>query len=295
MKTERKIILEKIGMAMIIAFFVYIFLASIKFNEKSNSFLIFRSMLGPVHIFIGFSCLFGIHILDFFKDLIKGLKKIKIKELILFLKYVFIYQGFMLLTTNLNDYQNLNVNGFIDFYISVTMILFVLAEEYIFRYIVQKKLMDVCDDYGILFMAIVFGFFHYGRFKQGFTFGIGIGFIYALTEKNIAYTFLIHYFLNMLLSVKIIVFFQNIFMNTSLVANEANKTTGVISILVGVILILIQLLLKSNIYLSITRREKEILKKLINQIKYLPELVTTFPINLTLFIRIFIYIQKIIW
>ena len=56
MNLERKKILEKIGYATIVSFIIFIFLASIKFKEVSNSFLVFRSLLNPISIFIGFSC-----------------------------------------------------------------------------------------------------------------------------------------------------------------------------------------------------------------------------------------------
>ncbi|MGF0095695.1 CPBP family intramembrane glutamic endopeptidase [Peptoniphilus sp. SGI.035] len=287
MKAEEKKILEKIGMAMIVSFIIFIFLASIKFKEVSDSFLVLRSLLNPISIFIGFSCLFGIHVADFFKDLIKGMKKIKIKELILFFKYVFIYQGIIILTTNLNAYKDLNVSRFIDLYINITMILAVLFEEYIFRYIIQGKLMDVCDDYGILFMAIVFGFFHYGKYKSGFLFGIVLGIVYIMTE-NITYTVIIHYFLNSTLSLRIVVFLQNIFMATNVELDGLNNTTGFISLLLGVVLMLVQLLLKGNYIYSFRQKEKELLKKILQQIKYLPELIKTFPLNMVLFFRFFI-------
>ncbi|MCI5643241.1 MAG: CPBP family intramembrane metalloprotease [Peptoniphilus sp.] len=287
MKAEEKKILEKIGMAMIVSFIIFIFLASIKFKEVSDSFLVLRSLLNPISIFIGFSCLFGIHVADFFKDLIKGMKKIKIKELILFFKYVFIYQGIIILTTNLNAYKDLNVSRFIDLYINITMILAVLFEEYIFRYIIQGKLMDVCDDYGILFMAIVFGFFHYGKYKSGFLFGIVLGIVYIMTE-NITYTVIIHYFLNSTLSLRIVVFLQNIFMATNVELDGLNNTTGFISLLLGVVLMLVQLLLKGNYIYSFRQKEKELLKKVSQQIKYLPELIKTFPLNMVLFFRFFI-------
>lgn len=287
MKAEEKKILEKIGMAMIVSFIIFIFLASIKFKEVSDSFLVLRSLLNPISIFIGFSCLFGIHVADFFKDLIKGMKKIKIKELILFFKYVFIYQGIIILTTNLNAYKDLNVSRFIDLYINITMILAVLFEEYIFRYIIQGKLMDVCDDYGILFMSIVFGFFHYGKYKSGFLFGIVLGIVYIMTE-NITYTVIIHYFLNSTLSLRIVVFLQNIFMATNVELDGLNNTTGFISLLLGVVLMLVQLLLKGNYIYSFRQKEKELLKKVLQQIKYLPELIKTFPLNMVLFFRFFI-------
>ena len=79
MNLERKKILEKIGYATIVSFIIFIFLASIKFKEVSNSFFVFRSLLNPVSIFIGFSCFFGIHLREFFRDLIKGIKEIKVK------------------------------------------------------------------------------------------------------------------------------------------------------------------------------------------------------------------------
>lgn len=287
MKAEEKKILEKIGMAMIVSFIIFIFLASIKFKEVSDSFLVLRLLLNPISIFIGFSCLFGIHVADFFKDLIKGMKKIKIKELILFFKYVFIYQGIIILTTNLNAYKDLNVSRFIDLYINITMILAVLFEEYIFRYIIQGKLMDVCDDYGILFMSIVFGFFHYGKYKSGFLFGIVLGIVYIMTE-NITYTVIIHYFLNSTLSLRIVVFLQNIFMATNVELDGLNNTTGFISLLLGVVLMLVQLLLKGNYIYSFRQKEKELLKKILQQIKYLPELIKTFPLNMVLFFRFFI-------
>lgn len=53
MNLERKKILEKIGYATFVSFIIYIFLASIKFKEVSNSFFVFRSLLNPVSIFIG--------------------------------------------------------------------------------------------------------------------------------------------------------------------------------------------------------------------------------------------------
>ncbi|MFR4555932.1 MAG: CPBP family intramembrane glutamic endopeptidase, partial [Peptoniphilus sp.] len=212
MDLDRKKILEKIGYATIVSFIVFIFLASIKFKGVSDSFLVFRSLLNPISIFIGFSCFFGIHVRDFFKDLIKGIKEIKVQELILFLKYVFIYQGIIILTTNLDALQEMSndTTSFVDLYVSITMILFVLFEEYIFRYLVQRKLMNVSKDYGILVMAIVFGLFHYGKYKSGFLFGIAVGIIYAITE-NITCTVIIHYFLNSTVSMRIVVFFQNLF------------------------------------------------------------------------------------
>ncbi|OLR64673.1 CPBP family intramembrane glutamic endopeptidase [Peptoniphilus porci] len=289
MKAEGKKILEKIGMAMIVSFIIFIFLSSIKFKEASDSFLVFRSLLNPISIFIGFSCLFGIHVADFFKDLIKGMKNIKIKELILFFKYVFIYQGIIILTTNLNFLQESNneTSEFIDLYLIIMMILFVLFEEYIFRYLIQTKLMNVCNDYGILFMAIVFGFFHYGKYKSGFLFGIVLGIVYIMTE-NITYTVIIHYFLNSTLSLRIVVFLQNFFMATNVELDGLNNTTGFISLLLGVVLMLVQLLLKGNYIYSFRQKEKELLKKVLQQIKYLPELIKTFPLNMVLFFRFFI-------
>lgn len=289
MKAEGKKILEKIGMAMIVSFIIFIFLSSIKFKEASDSFLVFRSLLNPISIFIGFSCLFGIQVINFFKDLIIGMKKIKIKELILFFKYVFIYQGIIILTTNLNFLQESNneTSEFIDLYLIIMMILFVLFEEYIFRYLIQTKLMKVCNDYGILFMAIVFGFFHYGKYKSGFLFGIVLGIVYIMTE-NIAYTVIIHYFLNSTLSLRILVFLQNIFMATNVELDGLNNTTGFISLLLGVVLMLVQLLLKGNYIYSFRQKEKELLKKVLQQIKYLPELIKIFPLNMVLFFRFFI-------
>ncbi|NMW86078.1 CPBP family intramembrane metalloprotease [Peptoniphilus sp. AGMB00490] len=289
MKAEGKKILEKIGMAMIVSFIIFIFLSSIKFKEASDSFLVFRSLLNPISIFIGFSCLFGIHVADFFKDLIKGMKNIKIKELILFFKYVFIYQGIIILTTNLNFLQESNneTSEFIDLYLIIMMILFVLFEEYIFRYLIQTKLMNVCNDYGILFMAIVFGFFHYGKYKSGFLFGIVLGIVYIMTE-NITYTVIIHYFLNSTLSLRIVVFLQNFFMATNVELDGLNNTTGFISLLLGVVLMLVQLLLKGNYIYSFRQKEKELLKKVLQQIKYLPELIKIFPLNMVLFFRFFI-------
>lgn len=296
MDLDRKKILEKIGYATIVSFIIYIFLASIKFKGASDSFFVFRSLLNPISIFIGFSCFFGIHIREFFRDLIKGIKEIKVKELILFLKYVFIYQGIIILTTNLDVLQEAGneTSNFIDLYVSITMILFVSFEEYIFRYLVQKKLMNVTSDYGILFMAIVFGFFHYGKYKSGFLFGIVLGIVYIMTE-NIAYTVIIHYFLNSTLSLRIVVFLQNVFMATNVELDGLNNTTGFISLLLGVVLMLVQLLLKGNYIYSFRQKEKELLKKVLQQIKYLPELIKTFPLNMVLFFRFFIFLQKYIW
>lgn len=293
MNLERKKVLEKIGYATIASFIIFIFLASIKFKEVSNSFLVFRSLLNPVSIFIGFSCFFGIHIRDFFRDFIKGIKEIKVKELILFLKYVFIYQGIIILTTNLDALQEMSNDStsFIDFYVSITMILFVLFEEYIFRYLVQRKLMNVTSDYGILVMAIVFGLFHYGKYKSGFLFGIAVGIIYAITE-NIAYTVIIHYFLNSIVPLRIAVFFQNLFTAQNIELAEINKMTGFISLLLGVILIFGQSLLNKDFVANFSQREREILKKIVKEIKYLPELIKTFPLNIGLLFRFFIFLQK---
>lgn len=295
MDLDRKKILEKIGYATIVSFIIYIFLASIKFKGASDSFFVFRSLLNPISIFIGFSCFFGIHIREFFRDLIKGIKEIKVKELILFLKYVFIYQGIIILTTNLYVLRETGIetSNFIDLYVSITMILFVLFEEYIFRYLVQRKLMNVSSDYGILFMAIVFGFFHYGKYKSGFLFGIVLGIVYIMTE-NIAYTVIIHYFLNSTLSLRIVVFLQNVFMATNVELDGLNNTTGFISLLLGVVLMLVQLLLKGNYIYSFRQKEKELLKKVLQQIKYLPELIKTFPLNMVLFFRFFVFLQKYI-
>ena len=262
MNLERKKILEKIGYATIVSFIVYIFLASVKFKGISDSFFVFRSLLNPISIFIGFSCFFGIHVRDFFKDLIKGIKEIKVQELILFLKYVFIYQGIIILTTNLDVLQEMNndTTSFIDLYVSITMILFVLFEEYIFRYLVQRKLMNVSKDYGILVMAIVFGLFHYGKYKSGFLFGIAVGIIYAITE-NITCTVIIHYFLNSTVSMRIVVFFQNLFTAKNIELAQINKMTGFISLLLGIILIFGQFLLNKNYVANFSQREKKILKK----------------------------------
>lgn len=293
MNLERKKILEKIGYATIVSFIIFIFLASIKFKEVSDSFLVFRSLLNPISIFIGFSCFFGIHLRDFFRDLIKGIKKIKVKELILFLKYVFIYQGIIILTTNLDVLQETGIetSNFIDLYVSITMILFVLFEEYIFRYLVQRKLMNVTSDYGILFMAIVFGLFHYGKYKSGFLFGIAVGIIYAITE-NITCTVIIHYFLNSIVSLRIAVFFQNLFTAQNIELAEINKMTGSISLLLGIILIIGQFLLNKDFVANFSQREREILKKIVKEIKYLPELIKTFPLNIGLIFRFFIFLQK---
>lgn len=296
MNLDRGKILEKIGYAVIVSFLIFIFLASIKFKEISDSFLVFRSLLNPISIFIGFSCFFGIHVRDFFRDLIKGIKEIKVKELILFLKYVFIYQGIIILTTNLDALQEIGnvLTSFIDVYVSITMILFVLFEEYIFRYLVQRKLMNVTSEYGILFMAIVFGLFHYVKYKSGFLFGIAVGIIYAITE-NIAYTVIIHYFLNSIVSLRIAVFFQNLFTANNIELAEINKTTGFISLLLGVILIIGQFLLNKDFVATFSQREKEILKKILQEIKYLPELIKAFPLNIGLLFRFFIFLQKYIW
>ena len=293
MNLERKKILEKIGYATIVSFIGYIFLASVKFKGISDSFFVFRSLLNPVSIFIGFSCFFGIHVRDFFKDLIKGIKEIKVEELILFLKYVFIYQGIIILTTNLDALQEMSNDStsFIDFYVSITMILFVLFEEYIFRYLVQRKLMNVTSDYGILFMAIVFGLFHYGKYKSGFLFGIAVGIIYAITE-NIAYTVIIHYFLNSIVPLRIVVFIQNLFTTQNIELAEINKMTGFISLLLGIILIFGQFLLKKDFIATFSQIEREILKKIVKEIKYLPELIKAFPLNIGLLFRFFIFLQK---
>ena len=295
MNLERKKILENIGYATIVSFIIYIFLASIKFKEISNSFFVFRSLLNPISIFIGFSCFFGIHIRDFFRDLIKGIKKIKVKELILFLKYVFIYQGIIILTTNLDVLQEAGneTSSFIDLYVSITMILFVLFEEYIFRYLVQRKLMNVSKDYGILVMAIVFGLFHYGKYKSGFLFGIAVGIIYAITE-NITCTVIIHYFLNSTVSMRIVVFFQNLFTAKNIELAQINKMTGFISLLLGIILIFGQFLLNKNYVANFSQREKKILKKILQEIRSLPELMKIFPLNIGLLFRFFIFLQKYI-
>lgn len=295
MNLERKKIIEKIGYAVIVSFIVFIFLASVKFKGTSDSFLVFRSLLNPVSIFIGFSCFFGIHVKDFFKDLIKGIKEIKVQELILFLKYVFIYQGIIILTTNLDALQEMSndTTNFIDLYVSITMILFVLFEEYIFRYLVQRKLMNISKDYGILVMAIVFGLFHYGKYKSGFLFGIAVGIIYAITE-NISYTVIIHYFLNSTISMRIAVFCQNLFMTKNIELAQINKMTGFISLLLGIILIFGQFLLSKNYLATFSQREKKILKKILQEIRCLPELMKIFPLNIGLLFRFFIFLQKYI-
>lgn len=295
MNLERKKILEKIGYATIVSFIIFIFLASVKFKGTSYSFFVFRSLLNPVSIFIGFSCFFGIHLKDFFKDLIKGIKEIKVQELILFLKYVFIYQGIIILTTDLDVLQEMSndTTSFIDLYLSITMILFVLFEEYIFRYLIQRKLMNVSRDYGILVMAIVFGLFHYGKYKSGFLFGIALGIIYAITE-NITCTVIIHYFLNSTISMRIVVFFQNLFMTKNIELAQINKMTGFISLLLGIILIFGQFLLNKNYVATFCKREKETLKKVLQEIRYLPELIKIFPLNIGLLFRFFIFLQKYI-
>ncbi|MDU5324113.1 MAG: CPBP family intramembrane glutamic endopeptidase [Peptoniphilus harei] len=295
MDLDRKKILEKIGYATIVSFIIFIFLASIKFKGISDSFFVFRSLLNPISIFIGFSCFFGIHVRDFFKDLIKGIKEIKVEELILFLKYVFIYQGIIILTTNLDVLQEMSndTTSFIDLYVSITMILFVLFEEYIFRYLVQRKLMNVSKDYGILVMAIVFGLFHYGKYKSGFLFGIAVGIIYAITE-NITCTVIIHYFLNSTVSMRIVVFFQNLFIAENIELAQINKMTGFISLLLGIILIFGQFLLNKNYVATFSQREKKILKKILQEIRSLPELMKIFPLNIGLLFRFFIFIQKYI-
>jgi len=293
MDLDRKKILEKIGYATIFSFIIFVFLASVKFKGTSYSFFVFRSLLNPISIFIGFSCFFGIHIRDFFKDLIKGIKEIKVQELILFLKYVFIYQGIIILTTNLDALQEMSNDSTssIDLYVSITMILFVLFEEYIFRYIVQRKLMNVSRDYGILVMAIVFGLFHYGKYKSGFLFGIALGIIYAITE-NISYTVIIHYFLNSTVSMRIVVFCQNLFAVNNIELAQINKTTGFISLLLGFILIIGQFLLNKDFVATFSQREKETLKKILQEIKYLPELIKAFPLNIGFLFRFFIFLQK---
>ncbi|WP_394273957.1 CPBP family intramembrane glutamic endopeptidase [Peptoniphilus lacydonensis] len=293
MNLERKKIIEKIGYAVIVSFIIFVFLASVKFKGTSYSFFVFRSLLNPISIFIGFSCFFGIHIRDFFKDLIKGIKEIKVQELILFLKYVFIYQGIIILTTNLDALQEMSNDSTssIDLYVSITMILFVLFEEYIFRYIVQRKLMNVSRDYGILVMAIVFGLFHYGKYKSGFLFGIALGIIYAITE-NISYTVIIHYFLNSTVSLRIAVFCQNLFAVNNIELAQINKTTGFISLLLGFILIIGQFLLNKDFVATFSQREKETLKKILQEIKYLPELIKAFPLNIGFLFRFFIFLQK---
>ncbi|MBS6610658.1 CPBP family intramembrane glutamic endopeptidase [Peptoniphilus lacydonensis] len=293
MNLERKKIIEKIGYAVIVSFIIFVFLASVKFKGTSYSFFVFRSLLNPISIFIGFSCFFGIHIRDFFKDLIKGIKEIKVQELILFLKYVFIYQGIIILTTNLDALQEMSNDSTssIDLYVSITMILFVLFEEYIFRYIVQRKLMNVSRDYGILVMAIVFGLFHYGKYKSGFLFGIALGIIYAITE-NISYTVIIHYFLNSTVSMRIAVFCQNLFAVNNIELAQINKTTGFISLLLGFILIIGQFLLNKDFVATFNQREKETLKKVLQEIKYLPELIKAFPLNIGFLFRFFIFLQK---
>lgn len=295
MNLERKKILEKIGYATIVSFIGYIFLASVKFKGISDSFFVFKSLLNPVSIFIGFSCFFGIHVRDFFKDLIKGIKEIKVQELILFLKYVFIYQGIIILTTNLDALQEMSndTTSFIDLYVSITMILFVLFEEYIFRYLVQRKLMNVSKDYGILVMAIVFGLFHYGKYKSGFLFGIAVGIIYAITE-NITCTVIIHYFLNSTVSMRIVVFFQNLFIAKNIELAQINKMTGFISLLLGIILIFGQFFLNKNYVATFSQREKKILKKIFQEIRCLPELMKIFPLNIGLLFRFFIFLQKYI-
>ena len=295
MNLERKKIIEKIGYAVIVSFIIFVFLASIKIKGTSYSFFVFRSLLNPISIFIGFSCFFGIHIKDFFKDLIKGIKEIKVQELILFLKYVFIYQGIIILTTNLDALQEMSNDSTssIDLYVSITMILFVLFEEYIFRYIVQRKLMNVSRDYGILVMAIVFGLFHYGKYKSGFLFGIALGIIYAITE-NITCTVIIHYFLNSTISMRTVIFFQNLFMTKNIELAQINKMTGFISLLLGIILIFGQFLLNKNHVATFSKREKETLKKILQEIRYLPELIKIFPLNIGLIFRFFIFLQKYI-
>ncbi|MHC5098567.1 CPBP family intramembrane glutamic endopeptidase [Peptoniphilus genitalis] len=189
--------------------------------------------------------------------------------------------------------MNNDTTSFIDLYVSITMILFVLFEEYIFRYLVQRKLMNVSKDYGILVMAIVFGLFHYGKYKSGFLFGIAVGIIYAITE-NITCTVIIHYFLNSTVSMRIVVFFQNLFIAKNIELAQINKMTGFISLLLGIILIFGQFLLNKNYVATFSQREKKILKKIFQEIRCLPELMKIFPLNIGLLFRFFIFLQKYI-
>lgn len=78
MKLERKKILEKVGTSVIVSFIIFLFLSTIRLNGGGDYFLIFRSFVNPISIFIGFSCIFGIHIQEFFNDLILGIKNKKI-------------------------------------------------------------------------------------------------------------------------------------------------------------------------------------------------------------------------
>ncbi|MDU3751323.1 MAG: CPBP family intramembrane glutamate endopeptidase, partial [Peptoniphilus rhinitidis] len=67
---------------------------------------------------------------------------------------------------------------------------------------------------------------------------------------------------------------------------------GFISLLLGFILIIGQFLLNKDFVATFSQREKETLKKILQEIKYLPELIKAFPLNIGFLFRFFIFLQK---
>lgn len=93
---------------------------------------------------------------------------------------------------------------------------------------------------------------------------------------------------------RIVVFFQNLFIAENIELAQINKMTGFISLLLGIILIFGQFLLNKNYVATFSQREKKIQKKILQEIRSLPELMKIFPLNIGLLFRFFIFIQKYI-
>lgn len=66
-------------------------------------------------------------------------------------------------------------------------------------------------------------------------------------------------------------------------------------IVIACILFFIQLFLNKKSFNHSNMREKDIIKSISRQIKFLPEFITTFPLNIIIFFIVFTHIYKFIF
>lgn len=284
-RKKRLEVLKNYGIASIITFFIYFFLANLSFNVKIPLiFTIIKSLTMPICIFIVYSSYFGIHLKEFIEQIKADIKNLNPYEILFCLKYCFLYLGIAFLITPLYAIQkNVVKDESINLYIAIFMPIFVIFEEYIFRYIILNKFSSNCIDNGILFSSICFALMHYNRFLNPLMCGIVLGIVYVST-KNIIYPILMHYAINSMLLVEFVIYIQNMIFNTHIKLELPNKITSALLIVIAIILLFLQMI--SNKGKEIYLREKEIKYSIVRQINYLPEIVTTFPINFVLICKI---------
>lgn len=284
-KDNRKKVLKDAGFAYIITFVLYLFLGTLTFNIKTQlGFVIIRSFTMPLCIFIAYSLYFGLYIREFLQQLKHDLKELDIYRILFSLKYCFLYLGIAFLITPISQIQKNSVqDGRIDLYIMLMMPIFVIFEEYIFRYILLNKFSENCTDRGILFSSIFFALMHYDRFINPLIVGIFVGIVYVYT-RNIIYPIFVHYAINSMILVNLVMYVQNLSFGTHVTLETPNKMTGILLLVTAMILIVLQKLLKKG--KEVLELEKNILLLFVKQIKYTYEFIKTFPINLVLFWKI---------